>query len=623
MAKKVFTFFSFFYVIVLVGQNDTISYRLDEVIINATKKLKENSIGQHVVSLSDSVLIRNIESFTDLIRYNSSIYLKEYGKGGTSSVSFRGTSASNTAVVWNGININSINNGQTGFNSLTVSLNDAIDVRKGGGSIEFGSGAIGGTVHLNDVLNYTEDFNVKNQFVLTGGSYNTFNSLFKSKISNSKYSIGVGVSRNSSENDFKLFDSEYRNTNGAYENYGINLGFGYKFNNQSELKFYSTSFSGERHFSGTLPNPTSAREKYIDSNQRNLLVYGFEKGKLEQEVKLAYLTQKYQYFSNKFSDNFNYGKSRRVIASYNLNYKLPRIKAKISSFSEYESAFGSTDVIKEKNREQFSQYLVYTQDVHKNISFNVKLRKDFNSDYKVPFVYAAGIKVTPISKWYVRVNGSKNYRVPTYNDLFWPGQGNENLIPETSIQGEVGLGYSNKGLNFDVGAYVINTEDKIVWTPSGDPNRPGVWTPINLNETQNKGIEASLSYKIDLGEYKFNASSNYSYVLAKDSETDKYLTFVPKHLLNSNLSVNYKKVNLFAQSLFNGAVYTTEDNSNDFIVPSFFIVNVGTEYEILQTQKKQLLLGIKVNNVLGEKYMVMPRRPMPQRNFNININYKF
>ncbi|CAM1340796.1 TonB-dependent receptor domain-containing protein [Tenacibaculum aestuarii] len=623
MAKKVFTFFSFFYVIVLVGQNDTISYRLDEVIINATKKLKENSIGQHVVSLSDSVLTRNIESFTDLIRYNSSIYLKEYGKGGTSSVSFRGTSASNTAVVWNGININSINNGQTGFNSLTVSLNDAIDVRKGGGSIEFGSGAIGGTVHLNDVLNYTEDFNVKNQFVLTGGSYNTFNSLFKSKISNSKYSIGVGVSRNSSENDFKLFNSEYRNTNGVYENYGINLGFGYKFNNQSELKFYSTSFSGERHFSGTLPNPTSAREKYIDSNQRNLLVYGFEKGKLEQEVKLAYLTQKYQYFSNKFSDNFNYGKSRRVIASYNLNYKLPRIKAKISFFSEYESAFGSTDVIKEKNRKQFSQHLVYTQDIHKNVSFNVKLRKDFNSDYKVPFVYAAGIKVTPISKWYVRVNGSKNYRVPTYNDLFWPGQGNENLIPETSIQGEVGLGYSNKGLNFDMGAYMINTEDKIVWTPSGDPNRPGVWTPINLNETQNKGIEASLSYKVQIGEYKFNASSNYSYVLAKDSETDKYLTFVPKHLLNSNLSVNYKKVNLFTQSLFNGAVYTTEDNSNDLIVPSFFIVNVGTEYEILQTQKKQLLLGIKVNNVLGEKYMVMPRRPMPQRNFNININYKF
>ena len=204
MAKKIITFFSFFYVVVLVGQNDTISYRLDEVFIEATKKLKENSIGQHVVSLSDSVLTRNIESFTDLIRYNSSIYLKEYGKGGTSSVSFRGTSASNTAVVWNGININSINNGQTGFNSLTVSLNDAIDVRKGGGSIEYGSGAIGGTVHLNDVLNYTERFSVKNQFVLTGGSYNTFNSIFKSKISNSKYSIGVGVSRNSSENDLQI-----------------------------------------------------------------------------------------------------------------------------------------------------------------------------------------------------------------------------------------------------------------------------------------------------------------------------------------------------------------------------------------------------------------------------------
>jgi len=50
---------------------------------------------------------------------------------------------------------------------------------------------------------------------------------------------------------------------------------------------------------------------------------------------------------------------------------------------------------------------------------------------------------------------------------------------------------------------------------------------------------------------------------------------------------------------------------------------VGAEYKLYQKKQNELLLGVKINNLLGEKYMVMPRRPMPQRNFNININYKF
>ena len=82
--------------------------------------LNKHSKGFKVITLNDSILVNNTESFSSLLRFNSPIYIKEYGAGGTSSVSFRGTNASNTAVVWNGININSINNGQSEFNSINV-----------------------------------------------------------------------------------------------------------------------------------------------------------------------------------------------------------------------------------------------------------------------------------------------------------------------------------------------------------------------------------------------------------------------------------------------------------------------------------------------------------------------
>jgi len=164
------------------------------VVNLSSKTLQKHSKGYKVLALSDSIILKNTESFTTLLRFNTPIYIKEYGAGGTSTASFRGTSASNTAVVWNGININSINNGQTGFNALTVNLIDNIDVRSGGGSIEFGSGAIGGTIHLNDQLYFEKQLN--HQFVSSVGSYNTYNNLYKFSFGSDTIAAKFGVSYN-------------------------------------------------------------------------------------------------------------------------------------------------------------------------------------------------------------------------------------------------------------------------------------------------------------------------------------------------------------------------------------------------------------------------------------------
>lgn len=605
------------------AQNDSLVNRLEEVVIQADKKLQKHSVGYKVVTFNDSVILKNTESFTSLLRYNSPLYLREYGSGGTSSASFRGTSSSNTAVIWNGININSINNGQTGFNSLTVSLFDAIDIRSGGGSIEYGSGAVGGTIHLNDNLQFSESKKIRNQLVASVGSFETYRGLYKAKLSQSKLAVNFGISFNKSENNYKLLNTEFKNSNGAFENFGINVSVAYKLSKYSKLKFYTTNYLGTRFFSGELPNPLAANDKYKDFNHRNLLIYTHEKSRLNQEVKLAFLTQEYRFFDDRALETFNFGKSKRYLFNYNVSYDLTKLKAKITSYSEFESAFGKTDQIRERNRRQYSQSLVYNQDIKSFMFFEAKLRKDFNSDYDVPYTYALGVKVKPITNFFLRANGSKNFRVPTYNDLFWPGQGNLDLIPETAKQFEVGVGYKNNQFSIDIGAFYIFAKDKIVWTPNGDTNRPGIWVPINLNEVNNKGTEVALSFKETFNNHNFQLDINYSYVEATDTKTNKQVIFVPKHLLNLNLGYSFKKFSFFFQKLFNGKVYTTESNSNDFVVPQYFVANTGIDYTILNTKHKQLIFGLKINNVLNKAYVVQPRRPMPNRNFNFNINYKF
>ena len=141
---------------VVVAQVDTIT-RLQTVYV-ADNTLKKFSNSQRVFVLNDSIIAKNQLSLTSLLNFNSPIYFKENGLGMVSSPSFRGTTAQQTAVIWNGININSQLNGQTDFNVISTSNYNTIAVRSGGGSVIYGSSAIGGSVHLNNELEFKNQF---------------------------------------------------------------------------------------------------------------------------------------------------------------------------------------------------------------------------------------------------------------------------------------------------------------------------------------------------------------------------------------------------------------------------------------------------------------------------------
>src|SRR5690554_3887143 len=155
---------------VAFAQLDSIQ-QLPEVILSDTK-LIHFSKGFKLEKLADSVMKRNPASLTDVLRYNSAVYFKENGNGMVSSPSFRGTNASHTAVIWNGININSNFTGQTDFNVVSPVGYDDITIRSGGGGVQYGSGAIGGSIHMNNQFKFGEK-NEKSRLHLAYASFQT------------------------------------------------------------------------------------------------------------------------------------------------------------------------------------------------------------------------------------------------------------------------------------------------------------------------------------------------------------------------------------------------------------------------------------------------------------------
>ena len=90
---------------VAVAQQDTSRYELGTVEVFG-KPAEVFAAGSRVVSLDSSYLqTYSSASLADALQARTPLYLKSYGASGLSSVSFRGTSASHTAVLWNGLNI--------------------------------------------------------------------------------------------------------------------------------------------------------------------------------------------------------------------------------------------------------------------------------------------------------------------------------------------------------------------------------------------------------------------------------------------------------------------------------------------------------------------------------------
>ena len=136
---------------------DTI--RLPEVKLMESK-LIAHTIGTQMDIIKSATLSEGISSdLASIISSSSSVYIKQYGALATPT--FRGTSSSHTLVLWNGVPLNSIANGLSDFSSInTLNFTDILLVHGGNASV-FGSGAVGGSVHLNSDLKYTEEMTKK------------------------------------------------------------------------------------------------------------------------------------------------------------------------------------------------------------------------------------------------------------------------------------------------------------------------------------------------------------------------------------------------------------------------------------------------------------------------------
>ncbi len=131
---------------ILCAQQDTIALQPVTVVGFAPERFMAGLKIQRI----DSTTLQQFrfQNLGDLLAFNTPLAFKNYGPGQLNTVAFRGTSSMHTAVLWNGLNINQPNLGQTDFSTLPVAGFDRLSVQYGSSASVVGTDAVGGSILL-------------------------------------------------------------------------------------------------------------------------------------------------------------------------------------------------------------------------------------------------------------------------------------------------------------------------------------------------------------------------------------------------------------------------------------------------------------------------------------------
>ncbi len=574
-------------------------------------QLKNSKKFQKIERLTQEDLLKNTTNLSELLRFQSPVYIKENGRGMVSSPSFRGTTAQQTAFIWNGININSILLGQGDINNLNLLGYDQLEVKSGGGSVIYGSGAIGGSIHLNNELSFNKGF--KTNLFLEGASYNTFNSFLKTSYSDEKFSIKVSGNFVKSDNDYEIPEKDYINLNGQYVNRTFNLGAAYKIDPKNMLSWQTQIYDGAQHY------PTSefgTKTKYLTNTLRSLINWNFNSAKIINNFKVAYLQDEFQYFDDIDQPKSSGGTAKTYLAKNDFNYLFNDHFA-FDFITEYhlDQGQGYESGISHVERNAGSVAGLLRWNPSRRFNFETGLKKDFVEDITTPVLFSFSGKMN-VNSWYsVVLNTSKNFRYPSFNDLYWQPGGNLDLKPEVSYQAELGNNFKYKNWKLNLTPYYIDLTDMIQWVPTSD----GYWSPVNTNKVESFGLESQLNFEKNIGKNRMKFSAGYIFTHSKNKETDRFLMYVPKHKIFGNASYRYDFAELFVQGMFNGLTYTTSDEKRSEAIEPYFIMNAGLNLTFFNHYQ----FGLKVNNILNQIYQTTAYFPLPKRNYSLNLLINF
>ncbi|MES2679124.1 MAG: TonB-dependent receptor [Bacteroidota bacterium] len=607
---------------------DTVSLAVVEII---AKKISLSQIGKKTVTIDSTVKEQfRFNSVADLLVFNSPVFIKSYGPGALATTAFRGGNASQTAVLWNGFNLQNAMLGQSDLALMPSVLFEDVEIEYGGSSSLWGSGAVGGSIHLNNKHPFNKGF--RTALSLGGGSTGSMNGSAHILVSKQRFVSSTKLYQSSSKNNFAYSDTTdkkdpvKKQKNAAYTFRGLMQEFKFILNSKQIISLNAWINANERRLPA-VNNTFESKTYQFDGATRLSANWSCNATRFKSVVRGAYFAEKINY-TDSLASVFSKSRVQTVMAE-NENYFSWLKHQQLNLGLNFSSS--SASVSEYRGQRTLSRLSVLAGNrsyfLKGKLTTYVCARVEYFSVGTLPLTGNFSAEYSLLKGLVAKGNVARVYRQPTLNDLYWMPGGNIHLKPEQGYTLEGELSYKKERgpfLFFISGAaYSRKIDNWILWVPGASANP----SPVNIQQVWSRGTETSWKITYTKNKLRLCADLATGYVLStaiansqeNNSATGKQLIYTPRYTINDNVSAVYKRAGLFFFHQYVGYRFTTSDNST--WLPPYHVCSVKFNYS--QPLKKiNLSLFAACNNLFNSNYRIITGRPMPLRNFEIGITFR-
>jgi iron complex outermembrane receptor protein len=595
--------------------SDTV--RLKEVVVSS--KLKRYSSGLSLKIVSSTELRQSSSALlTELLSSQATVNVNSYSPGGTSNVSLRGLSSAHTAVLWNGINLQSTMNSGVSVGSIPTFFVDQVVVQQGGNGALFGSGAIGGVIHLDNVL----PFGTGNsgEVMQSVGSYGLTYTGAKYTYSGSKMAISSRLFYTEAENNYKINSSDNRDRqiNARYRKGGIMETGTFALTGNDKLVVSVWGQDGYNQFP-PMVSSTMSQEHDYSRFLRTTAQWQATRRWVDFNIKSA-LFSDWENYRNPGIERSNHHTTQGLLEGEAIVRLSAESTLEGGINASYERAT-STNYPDTKERYRPAGVLGYRfRTSEGGLEAFTSIRQELIDGKASPLTWSAGAQKRLLAGLQLRGNVSRNYRVPSFNDLFWAGWGNPDLKPEEGYGEELGLDYlhTKNGflLSIKAAGFNNNVKNWIQWQPDGSS-----WTPLNIGKVWSRGAEASVTVKKQLANITLGTDLSGMYTRSTDQTSGsatkgQQLLYTPKYKGSAAIYLQAKSFSIRYTQSYTGRRYYI--GNTDWMNP-FWVASVAVD-KTFDFGWGALRPFARIDNIWNEEYQMMKGYALPLRTFQAGIS---
>ena len=570
------------------------------------------------------------QNLSDVLAFHTPLAFKNYGPGQLNTVSFRGTSSMHTAVLWNGLNINQPNLGQTDFSTLPVAGFDRLSVQYGSSASMVGTDAVGGSILLESASIQPTGLGIflgrrqssfRNQQTQAGARYGT-------KITETLHLSGKTLYYDGRMNNRYPYTQRqgYFVEPATAEQRGFvqDLILAGRKGRQLSAHVWLTDNS-----STLAPENPVARQLTRTQSRRAMLQYQTP----TWTWRTAWTRDLIDFGGGNYQSLEHTGTDRFLTRlEKELEWPLGTHGAKLNlrlggEVAHYRTRVdGYTEPLITENRADL--FLLSRWQILPRWLVSATIRQAFVTRFSPPPTPSLGTEYRLIDQVNYKLTAkgsvSRSYRVPTLNERYWKTLGNPDIRPESGFNKEIGLEAQWKPTKTQhviasLTAYHNRVDDWTYWNPDRD------YRVENLQLVVARGLEALMQWQVTHAPWQSGATLGYAlnhssqervYNAYAADEVGKQLVYVPLHQGTFSAYVQRGPSRLTAQVRGVTRSFYTFDNSKD--LPGYVLANLLAE-TTLQRGHWQAHVQAQVNNLFDVLYLNVKRNAMPGRSFSLNL----